>query len=37
MKQTIINAQITKNLGNYQSLKLGGEWSIDENDNPAQA
>lgn len=37
MKQTTINAQITKNLGNYQSLKLGGEWSIEENENPAQA
>lgn len=37
MKQTTINAQITKNLGNYESVRLGGEWSIDENENPAQA
>ena len=37
MKQTTINAQITKNLGNYESVRLGGEWSIDENDNPEQA
>lgn len=37
MKQTIINAQITKNLGNYESVRLGGEWSIDENENPEQA
>lgn len=37
MKQTAINAQITKNLGNYESVRLGGEWSIDENENPAQA
>ena len=37
MKQTTINAQITKNLGNYESLRLGGEWSIDENENPEQA
>lgn len=37
MKQTTINAQITKNLGNYESVRLGGEWSIDENENPEQA
>ena len=37
MKQTTINAQITKNLGNYESVRLGGEWSIDESDNPEQA
>ena len=37
MKQTVINAQITKNLGNFESVRLGGEWSIEENDNPAQA
>ena len=37
MKQTTINAQITKNLGNYESVRLGGEWSIEENENPSQA
>lgn len=37
MKQTAINIQITKNLGNYESVRLGGEWSIEENENPAQA
>lgn len=37
MKQTTINAQITKNLGNYESVRLGGEWSIEENENPVQA
>ena len=37
MKQTTINAQITKNLGNYESVRLGGEWSIDESENPEQA
>ena len=37
MKQTTINAQITKNLGNYESVRLGGEWSIDENENTEQA
>lgn len=37
MKQTTINAQITKNLGNYESVRLGGEWSIDEIENQEQA
>ena len=36
MKQTSINVQITKNLGNYESIRLGGEWSIEESENPAQ-
>ena len=36
MKQTTINAQITKNLGNYESVRLGGEWSIEDED-PSQA
>lgn len=36
MKQTSINIQITKNLGNYESVRLGGEWSIEDED-PAQA
>lgn len=36
MKQTTINAQITKNLGNYESVRLGGEWSIDGSENPEQ-
>ena len=36
MKQTTINAQITKNLGNYESVRLGGEWSIEDEDQ-AQA
>ena len=37
MKQTTINAQITKNLGNYESVRLGGEWSIDDSENHEQA
>lgn len=37
MKQTTINVQITKNLGNYESVRLGGEWSIDESENPEKA
>ena len=36
MKQTAINIQITKNLGNFESVRLGGEWSIEDED-PAQA
>ena len=36
MKQTAINIQITKNLGNYESVRLGGEWSIEDED-PSQA
>ena len=37
MKQTSINVQITKNLGNYENIRLGGEWSIEESENQAQA
>ena len=37
MKQTAINIQITKNLGNYESVRLGGEWSTDESENPEQS
>ena len=36
MKQTTINIQIVKNLGNYESVRLGGEWSIEDED-PIQA
>lgn len=36
MKQTTINIQITKNLGNYECIRIGGEWSI-ENEDPSQA
>ena len=37
MKQEKVEIQITKNLGNYESVRLGGEWSIEENENPEQA
>ena len=37
MKQTEIEIQITKNLGNYENIRLGGEWSIEEGDNYEQA
>ena len=36
MKQTTINIQIVKNLGNYESVRLGGEWSVEDED-PIQA
>lgn len=32
MKLTTINLQIVRNLGNYESVRLGGEWSIDKDD-----
>lgn len=32
MKLTTINLQIVRNLGNYESVRLGGEWSIDKED-----
>lgn len=28
MKAKTINAQITINLGNYESMKIGGEWEV---------
>ncbi len=30
MKLTTINVQIVRNLGNYESVRLGGEWSVEE-------
>lgn len=36
MKQTAIEIQITKNLGNYESVRIGGEWSIEDED-PSKA
>lgn len=37
MKQTKIEVQITKNLGNYESVRIGGEWSVDKTDNQQAA
>ena len=37
MKQTAINIQITKNLGNYESVRIGGEWSTIEDEDPSKA
>lgn len=28
MKEKTINVQIVKNLGNYESIRLGGEWEL---------
>lgn len=36
MKLTTINVQIVRNLGNYESVRLGGEWTIDK-ENAADA
>ena len=36
MKQTAIEIQITKNLGNYEGVRIGGEWSIEDED-PSKA
>lgn len=30
MKLTTINVQIVRNLGNYESVRLGGEWSVEK-------
>ncbi len=37
MKQTTINVQITKNLGNYENVRLGGEWTLDGTENTVQS
>lgn len=37
MKQVKIEVQITKNLGNYESVRLGGEWSLDEGEDQQAA
>lgn len=33
MEIKTINLQLTKNIGNYESIKLGGEWSLDANED----
>lgn len=33
MKAITINLKLTKNIGNYQSVALGGEWSVDEGES----
>lgn len=37
MKATTINVQITKNLGNYETIRIGGEWSLDTGEDMADA
>lgn len=32
MKTETINLKLTKNIGNYQSVALGGEWSVEGED-----
>lgn len=37
MKATKIDVQITKNLGNYESVRIGGEWSLADGETIEQA
>lgn len=37
MKQTKIEVQITKSLGNYESVRIGGEWSVDKDEDQQAA
>ena len=37
MKQTTINVQITKTPRPYESVRLGGEWSLGEGEDATQA
>lgn len=37
MKAITINLKLTKNIGNYQSVALGGEWSVDEGESVTSA
>jgi len=32
MELKTINVQIVKNIGNYETIRIGGEWSTDGND-----
>lgn len=32
MKVKTINLQIVKNIGNYETIRLGGEWSVEKED-----
>lgn len=37
MKAITINLKLTKNIGNYQSVAIGGEWSVDEGESVTDA
>lgn len=37
MKGLTINLQLVKNLGNYETIRLGGEWSLDEGETEIDA
>lgn len=36
MKTKTINLQIVKNIGNYETIRLGGEWSVSEKEDLQQ-
>lgn len=33
MKAKTINLQLVKNIGNYESVRIGGEWSVEKGDD----
>lgn len=37
MKPTTINVQIVRNLGNYESARYGGEWTLDKGESLTDA
>lgn len=37
MKANTINVQITKNLGNYETIRIGGDWSLEAGETEAEA
>lgn len=37
MKPNTINLQIVVNLGNYESCRIGGEWSLDDGESVVSA
>lgn len=37
MKAKTINLQLVKNVGNYESVRLGGEWSLDKDEDMNKA
>lgn len=37
MKLETINLQLVKNIGNYETIRLGGEWSVDKSETLNEA
>lgn len=37
MKANTINLQVVINLGNYESCRLGGEWSVEDGETTQEA